>query len=150
MRTRSMSGEDARAVARLCAELGYPASEEQIRHRFRALDGADDHELLVAHNDDGEVAGWVHVHVPRLLLADREAEILGLVVAGSRRGEGVGRLLMAEAERWAAKKGCGEVRLRSNVVREDAHRFYEGIGYGVHATSLVFYKTLRDGGPTDP
>lgn len=150
MQTRSMSGEDARAVARLCAELGYLVAEDEVRRRFCALKGAEDHELLVAQDDRGSVVGWVHAHVPRLLLADRVAEVLGLVVDENRRGEGVGRLLMAEAERWAAKKGCDEVRLRSDVVREDAHRFYEGFGYGVRATSLVFGKALRGGGPVDP
>jgi GNAT superfamily N-acetyltransferase len=150
MRTRNMAEDDARAVARLCTELGYPASEDQVRRRFRALGGAEDRELLVAHSDVGDVVGWVHAHVSRLLHTDPVAEILGLVVDEARRGKGIGRLLMAEAERWAAKKGCGEARLRSNVFRQDAHRFYEGIGYEVRATSLVFHKALGGRVPGRP
>ena len=142
MRTRGVSEGDAREVARLCSELGYPASEDRVRRRIRALNGAEDHELLVAQDDGGEVTGWVHARVTRSLQADPVAEVLGLVVGGASRGGGVGRLLMAEVERWAETKGCGEVRLRSNVVREGAHRFYEGLGYEVRATSLVFRKEL--------
>lgn len=62
----------------------------------------------------------------------------------------MGRLLITEAEAWAKKQGCGEVRLRSNVAREDAHRFYEGIGYEVRATSLVFRKALAGRDPDVP
>ena len=146
MRTREMARGDARAVARLCTELGYSASEEQVLGRWRALDGAEDHALLVA-QDDRDVVGWVHARVGRLLLADPEAEVLGLVVDGARRGGGVGRLLMAAVERWAAERGCGGVRLRSDVARKDAHRFYEGIGYGIRTTGFVFGKALRGRDP---
>ena len=68
------------------------------------------------------MVGWVHAHRPRQLLADSEAEVLGIVVDRDRRGEGVGRPLMAEAERWAVKKGCGEALLRSSVIREETYR----------------------------
>jgi GNAT superfamily N-acetyltransferase len=150
MRTREMAEGDAPAVARLCAELGYPASEERILGRCRALEGDEDHALLVAEDGAGAVVGWVHAHAPRLLLADSEAEVLGLVVDEARRGGGIGRLLMAAAERWAMGRGCREVRLRSAVGRKDAHRFYEGLGYGVRATSLVLGKTLEGAGSDDP
>jgi ribosomal protein S18 acetylase RimI-like enzyme len=65
----------------------------------------------------------------------------------STLGEGFGRLLMTEAEAWAEKQGCAEVRLRSSVTREDAHRFYEGIGYEIRKTSHVFCKSLERHSP---
>lgn len=145
-----MAEGDAGAVAQLCTELGYPADEGEVLGRLRALEGADDHAPLVAQDDSGRVVGWLHAHAPRALLADSEGDVLGLVVGRERRDEGIGRLLMSAAERWAARKGCVEVRLRSAVGRKGAHRFYEGLGYGVRDTSLLFGKALGEDGPDAP
>lgn len=38
-------------------------------------------------------------------------------------------MLVAQAEQWARKQGCSIVRLWSNSVRTDSHRFYEELGY---------------------
>jgi GNAT superfamily N-acetyltransferase len=75
-------------------------------------------------------------------VADPQAEVGGLVVDEGYRRRGIGRLLMQQAEQWACEKGCWAVYLRSNVVRKDAHAFYEGIGYSNVKTSLAFRKTL--------
>ena len=133
---------DADRLAVLCAQLGYPASSEEVRQRAAPLQQSEDHGILVAETADGQVIGWVHVFVRQLLVVDRHAELGGLVVDAGHRGCGVGELLMAEAEAWAWTKGCGAVYVRSNVVREDAHRFYEGIGYERLKTSRVFLKNV--------
>jgi GNAT superfamily N-acetyltransferase len=73
---------------------------------------------------------------------DPRAEVGGLVVDERFRGSGVGRLLMQQAEDWAREKGYREVVLRSNVIREHAHRFYESLGYTVTQTQKHFRKNL--------
>jgi GNAT superfamily N-acetyltransferase len=50
----------------------------------------------------------------------------------------VGKLLVQAAVRWAAERGYAKVRVRSNVVREDAHRFYEREGFQRAKTQAVF------------
>ncbi len=90
----------------------------------------------------GQVVGWVHVYVSRLVVTDLQAEIGGLVVDVGYRRYGAGRLLMQGAEQWAREKGCEVVYLRSNVARQDAHAFYEKIGYSNFKTSLAFRKVL--------
>ena len=52
------------------------------------------------------------------------------------------RRLMEEAEQWARDKGCRSVRLRSNVVRAEAHAFYERLGYSVFKTQKNYRKML--------
>jgi len=37
--------------------------------------------------------------------------------------------LLAAAEDWARKHGCKEMSVRSNVIRERAHKFYERNAY---------------------
>ena len=78
---------DAAAIAALCAELGYPATRQQVVARLAAIEAAAA-QVFVAENDSGEVAAWLHVGLCAQLTGDDEAEILGLVVSADARGDG--------------------------------------------------------------
>jgi GNAT superfamily N-acetyltransferase len=58
------------------------------------------------------------------------------------RGQGVGRRLCVEVEEWARSLSVPLVRARSQIKREDAHRFYLRDGYRQVKTSLVFEKPV--------
>ena len=66
----------------------------------------------------------------------------GLVVRDGTRGLGIGKRLCLEVEEWARSKSIPVVRVRSQIMREDAHRFYLRDGYRKVKTSLVFEKSL--------
>jgi GNAT superfamily N-acetyltransferase len=133
---------DVYRLAMLCEQLGYPSTPEQVRQRLDELQRNEHQAVFVAEEVGGQVVGWVQVFGRQLLVVDRHAELGGLVVAEGHRGRGVGGLLMEQAEDWARARGCGALYVRSNVVREGAHRFYEGIGYDQIKTSRVFFKEL--------
>lgn len=137
-----MAPTDAADIASLATQLGYPSEAAQIERRFALIAGDPDHAVFVAEAPAGRVAGWVHVHGRRLLEAEPFAEIGGLVVAEECRGQGVGHALMAEAERWAAEHGYGEVCVRSNTIRHEAHRFYQALGYRPVKSQQVFRKAV--------
>ena len=80
--------------------------------------------------------------VRHLLESDPCAEICGLVVEEAHRGHGVGTELLEAVEDWARSQGRDGIRVRSNVLREDAHRFYEGRGYRCSKRQVVFAKAL--------
>jgi GNAT superfamily N-acetyltransferase len=130
-------------MAILCGQLGYLASEEQMRRRLAQILHDKDHAVQVAQMPDGRLIGWLHVYVPQLLLVHRRAEIGGLVVDEDHRRRGIGCALMAWAEQWAYGQGCETVHLRSNVMRREAHLFYEGIGYRKLATQLTYQKAVQ-------
>jgi ribosomal protein S18 acetylase RimI-like enzyme len=136
---------DAEILALLTGQLGYTSSPEQVRQRLEQTVQDPDNAVLVAEGEDGQVIGWVQVYRRELLIDDRHAELGGLVVAEGRRGQRVGQLLMEEVERWAHARGCKAVYVRSNVIRERAHRFYERIGYEVIKTQRAFRKSLDAG-----
>jgi GNAT superfamily N-acetyltransferase len=139
---RPARAEDVGRMTALCEQLGYPSSEEQVRRRLSGIEGDEDHAIYVAELADGQVVGWVHVYVLNLVVSDPQAHIGGLVVDETYRRCGAGRRLMQQVEAWARAKGCWAVTLRSNVVREDAHAFYESLGYRNTKTSLMFRKAL--------
>jgi GNAT superfamily N-acetyltransferase len=145
-RIRPVTSEDAAAVAALSGQLGYPVAAEAIAARLERLLGREDQLVLAAVADDGELAGWIHAAEQDLVEAERRCEILGLVVDGRRRRGGIGRGLVAEAERWAASRGLRQMSVRSNVAREESHPFYEAQGYGRVKTQQVYRKPI--GGST--
>ena len=65
-----------------------------------------------------------------------------LVVAEGQRSLGAGARLLAAAEEWARKRGCKGMSVRSNVIRERAHKFYERNGYEHYKTQKSFRKPL--------
>jgi GNAT superfamily N-acetyltransferase len=69
------------------------------------------------------------------------AEIESVHVHAEHRGEGIGSALMGEAVARARALGCYRVQLTSNRVRDDAHRFYERLGF---VPSHVGYKLTLD------
>jgi len=144
---RPMEESDARSVARLSGELGYPADARDIVRRLGGLAGRPDLALLVAVDPTGAILGWIHVGEDATLTDGPIAEIRGLVVAEGSRGRGVGRALVEASERWAASHGYPRVRVRSRIARADAHRFYEACGYALEKTQHVFSKPIRGSEP---
>ncbi len=133
--------EDAEDIARLAGELGYPSTAPEVAERLRAALHDSAHAVFVAMNGE-QVIGWVHVFVKHLVESDPEAEIGGMVVDARHQRRGVGRLLMQQAEQWARARGLRSVYLRSNVIRKDAHAFYQSLGYQVVKTQFALRKAL--------
>jgi len=135
---------DAERIAQLTGELGYPATAAQIATRLRQLTPVSKHAVFVAETGDVDAGliGWVHVSVSHLLESDIRAEVNGLIVAEGQRSAGAGAKLLDAAEEWARRRGCRGMNVRSNVIRERAHRFYERHGYEHYKTQKAFRKAL--------
>jgi GNAT superfamily N-acetyltransferase len=140
---------DAEELAVLCGELGYPASASTMRERMRQITGHDDHWVLVATDRANQPVAWIHAFISHYLESDRCAEIGGIVVSEQLRGRGIGGRLLAACEEWALARGVQIIRVRSNVSRNRAHRFYLAADYEQIKTSHVFRKTLP-GAPPRP
>ena len=133
---------DAPQIAVLSCQLGYPATAVQMRKRLRGIKPASQHAVFVAESAKDGVIGWVHVSKQPLLEVEMRAEVNGLVVAEEQRSLGAGAQLLAAAEDWARKHGCKSMSVRSNVIRERAHKFYERNGYEHYKTQKSFRKPL--------
>ena len=138
---RNARSYDATALAALGTEHGYPATREQIGKRLAAIEAAGA-AVLVAEDDHGMVCGWIHVACCAELTGQDAAEIHCLVVAADARGAGLGSALIERAGTWARERGCTQLRVRSRVEREDAHRFYLREGFTRRKTQAVFERAL--------
>lgn len=139
---RASEPGDAPALADLSTELGYPSSTDDVTRRLASVVAQPGNAVLVAVSDEREVVGWVHVFAAYRVESDGFAELGGLVVRETARGSGLGRALVEAAEAWARGAGFGQLRVRSNAVREATHRFYEHLGYATAKSQRVFSKPL--------
>jgi GNAT superfamily N-acetyltransferase len=138
---RQLTVGDAEAVAELSSQLGYPCSPGDIRERIKEMSRTTERVAFAA-VVDGQIVGWIDAAMERHLQSPASAVIGGLVVREDSRGMGVGRRLCLEIEEWARSESVSLVRVRSQIKREDAHRFYLRDGYCKVKTSLVFEKTV--------
>ena len=139
---RAAASDDAAVVAELATQLGYSTSAAQMGTRLAGLLDRPDHVVLVAERDDRVVA-WIHGTVRLLVESDPYVEIGGFLVDEAHRGQGIGRGLLQALESWALGRGYRRLRVRSNVLREDARRFYQGRGFAVCKRQAVFDKSLE-------
>lgn len=135
---------DAPELAALAGELGYPSTTAELAGRLTPLLADPAQAVLVAVDADDRAVGWTHVVVRRQLDSDDWVEVAGLVVTAAQRGAGTGAALLAAAERWAVARGLPLVQLRSNVVRERAHRFYRRQGYEPVKSQVLFRRRVDE------
>jgi GNAT superfamily N-acetyltransferase len=142
IRIRRARSSDTARIAELCGQLGYPSTPAEIAQRLRKIKPQSQHAVLVAESLQRKVIGWLHVSVSPLVEVELRAEVNGLVVDNNERSRGTGALLLRAAEQWARSRGCKNMSVRSNVVRERAHQFYLRHGYEHYKTQKAFRKPL--------
>jgi predicted N-acetyltransferase YhbS len=139
---RRATARDANAIARLAETLGYRAASDAVHRRLSAILASDADLMIVAENSAGVIVGWLQAHACHIVESGFRVEIMGLVVAVETRRSGVGRALVAEAERWARSISAEAVVVRSNVQRLESHAFYPALGYTQTKTQAVYRKEI--------
>ncbi|HXV33003.1 MAG TPA: GNAT family N-acetyltransferase [Gaiellaceae bacterium] len=130
MTIREAEPEDARELAALLAELGYPDEDETVRERARAF-AADRSSFLLVAERDGRLVGLASASVmPLLHERGSWCRLSALVVSRDSRRLGIGRQLVSGVEARARGAGCRylEVTSGGRPDREAAHAFYEALG----------------------
>ena len=139
---RAARPADYARMAGLAGQLSYEASAEDIARRMRGMQDSAEHAVFVAESAEGGVIGWIGLCILRMVEAEARVEVTGLIVDQHTRSKGVGRLLLDRGEEWAREKGCREIGLRTNVIRERAHAFYERQGYKHVKTQRSYRKEV--------
>lgn len=104
-------------------------------------------DLLVARLD-GEIIGFVMFSMEQRLyaLSVTRGIVHNLYVIPKRRGEGIGSVLLAEAETALAAEGADRISLETLADNDDARQFYEIQGY--HPHRIEFEKRVETDNPT--
>ena len=140
MEFRSAERSDVPAILELLADdevsraRGFGVVPEEVDAAtwaaFEAIDADPGNELIVG-VDGGEVIATSQLtFTPGLSRGGAwRMTIEAVRVRADRRGDGIGRRLMAYAIGRARDRGCRIVQLTTDKRRADAHRFYESLGF---------------------
>jgi GNAT superfamily N-acetyltransferase len=139
---RDAADADLPGILRVLADSGIDGGHsftvEEARAHLARIRAWPNFRLLAA-VADGEIVGTYS-----LLIMDKLGKrgtpagvVEDVAVAPARQGQGIGRAMMAHAIEACRAAGCYKLALSSNVTREDAHRFYESLGFKRHGYSFV-------------
>jgi GNAT superfamily N-acetyltransferase len=131
---------DAAPLAQLMGELGYETTKPEMQMRMERIAADECYRTFVAVLD-GKVCGMIGtLTCPSYEHNDPGGRILALATLRTMRRRGIGRALIAAAEKDFAHRGIRRVALNTQLAREDAHKFYESLGY--ERTGWRFVKQL--------
>jgi ribosomal protein S18 acetylase RimI-like enzyme len=135
---RPYSEHDAAGLAGLVTALGYPVAADEMRRRLE--EKSADYHTLVAELGGGAVGfiGLVTLSVYESSLPI--GYVLALSVSPDHQRQGIGKALLVAGESHFIASGVNDVRVSSGLHREEAHRFYEAMGYA--RTGYRFRKAL--------
>ena len=77
---------------------------------------------------EGRLAGFIDVHVQRVVESDPYAEVDGLVVGAGCRSQGLGAALPAAAADWGRERSLTVMWIRASLACDGVHDFYPAVG----------------------
>ena len=138
IRFRPATQADLPAIIGLLAADQLGATREVVsdsvdpayRAAFDAIE-EDPNQLLVVADAEGAVAGTMQLSfIPGLSRTGAwRMQIEGVRVAAAHRGDGLGTDMIHWAVEQAEQRGCALVQLTTDATRQEAHRFYERLGF---------------------
>jgi ribosomal protein S18 acetylase RimI-like enzyme len=109
---------------------------------FDEITSDPNHELIVAERN-GEVIGTLHLmFLPSISFqGGLRAQIESVRVDKRFQSQGIGSAMMQWSMQRAKERGAHVVQLTTHKTREDAHRFYERLGFqGTHLGMKLILK----------
>ena len=132
---RDASHEDLPIIVDLLLDDGIGKrregrSLEAYGEALAAIDADPNHRFVVAESK-GRIVGCFQLSfIPGLSRRGGwRGQIESVRVASEMRGRGLGREMMLWAIDECRRRGCGLVQLTTDKRRDDAHRFYVGLGF---------------------
>lgn len=132
---RRASAQDVPAIVDLLADDDLGKTREApgdpcYAEAFAAIE-ADPNQFLAVVDDGGEVVGCLQLSfIPGLSLKGMwRGQIESVRIAASRRGGGLGHVMINWAIEECRRRGCGLVQLAMNKSRSDTLRFYQSLGF---------------------
>ena len=136
---REATPEDLQQIVRLLAVDPLGAQRERAeqplaqayRDAFERMRRQPGNRILLAVEASGAVVGCLQLSIIHGLSRQglTRAQIEGVRVARERRGSGLGEALLRHAIALAKREGCGLAQLTTDRRRDEAHRFYERLGF---------------------
>lgn len=122
--------------------LGYDYPTEKMAIQLENLLNQPENHYLLGFEDEEtkKIVGYIHAEVNETLYSGTLFNVLALAVFKEYSRRGIGQQLIAQVEEEAKNRHYEGVKLNSSLRREEAHKFYEAIGYNHDKTQKHFVK----------
>ncbi|MBQ9032030.1 MAG: GNAT family N-acetyltransferase [Parasporobacterium sp.] len=142
---RNIQIEDAQDLEHICKKsLGYETTSELLKRRIEELSNNSNYRFLVYEDDiEHQVLGFIQAERYNLLYGGNGWNIIALAVLPAAQQNGIGKQLLAAMEDQAEKEGYTFIRLNCNTIRENAHMFYQSMGYSCDKIQKRFIKMIE-------
>ena len=143
---RDINIADTLEVAEICkVVLGYDVDVENVKEQIEKLTNDKKQHIIIGYEDENtrKIIGFVHAQMYESFYSDLGLNILGLAVNPDFQGRGIGKKLMNKLEEYAVDNNISFIRLNSAMIREEAHKFYEHIGYTCDKVQKKFIKVFE-------
>lgn len=141
------TNEELIAVLELLKDLndGEASDEEQMRQNWEKIKQYPYYKIFLA-EDEGRIVGTFSLLICENIghHGKKFAILENVVVKSGLRGQGLGRKMLGEALELAKGENCYKLMLSSNIKRQDAHRFYENLGFKQHGISFMVEDLQHD------
>jgi GNAT superfamily N-acetyltransferase len=116
---------------------GESFTPAEARAQLAAFRQYPSYRLFVAVADDTIVGTYQLLIMHNMAKRGKPSGIVeDVAVDPAHQGQGIGRAMMQHALEQCRRAECYKLSLSSNLRREDAHRFYEALGFERHGYSF--------------
>ncbi len=142
LRIRTAEQKDLETILELYHDLTEDPDDKislpEAVERFEKIKTYPDYKLYIAEYND-EIAGTFAVLIMDNLAHRGEPSSIveDVVIRNDLQGKGIGGEMMKYAMEISKQRGCYKMVLSSHLRRENAHRFYESLGFIKHGYSFV-------------
>ena len=138
---RQATADDVPSILRLYSLAGISDDNnftiEEARDHFNKLSQYPNFRVYVALRGDTVLGTYELLIMDNLAKRGSKSGIVeDVAVDPSFHRQGIGRSMMEHAREKCREEGCYKLTLSSNLIREDAHRFYEALGFVRHGYSF--------------
>ena len=139
---REATENDLRAILNLYTLAGIGRDTnftlEEAREHFAIFRRYPSFRIFVALIDGAVVGTYELLIMDNLAKRGRKSGVVeDVAVDPAYQGRGIGRAMMEHARAQCRQAGCYKLVLSSNLKREEAHRFYEAVGFQRHGYSFL-------------
>ena len=129
-RLREATIDDSASISSLLEELGHHLSPQLVAGQLRRIASLNNGYFVIVGTTGDRVVGLASGFPTPVLHREFPVGRLSLlVVANSHIGQGLGSMLLREAEKRLLQQGCIHIELTTASHRKEAHEFYRHKGY---------------------
>ena len=142
---RNAKPQDAQALVHICkTALKHETDSDTIKQRIQELSLNECYYIAVYEDDhDHRVLGFIQAERYNLLYGGNGWNIIALAVDPDSQRQGIGKKLLKALEEKASAEKYTFIRLNCNIIRKEAHAFYQSMGYICDKTQKRFIKEIR-------